>query len=204
MKKTIILAAILLTMVLAALVSSVMLLFALLSSEDHETDSEASTSKAQLFETEEDTTQTEQASEALSESATEYVPIVEYTDGLILMTTGTVYSVVGYDGTSPHVVIPDVYMGIPVTAISSNAFKDCTVLETVVIPKSVVEIGRGAFEGCVNLHEAVFKNTEHWCYEEYKSSQYSVRIGEQFISNSFVAAKYLRETLCKYRWMAPK
>ena len=203
MKKTIILAAILLTMILAALVSSVMLLFALLSSGGHE-DSETGTSKPQSIETEADTNQTEQASDALSESATEYVPIVDYTDGLVLMTTGAVYSVVGYDGTSPHVVIPDVYMGIPVTSISSNAFKDCTLLETVVIPKSVVEIDRGAFEGCVNLHEAVFKSTKHWCYEEDKPSQFQVHIGEQYISNSFVAAKYLRETLCQYRWLTPK
>ena len=50
-------------------------------------------------------------------------------------------------------VIPDEYNGKPVTAIGKEVFKGNTNLKTVYLPKSVVEIGASAFEGCTSLIE---------------------------------------------------
>lgn len=40
--------------------------------------------------------------------------------------------------------------------ISPNAFRNCTTIKSVKIPKSVMRIGDKAFDGCVNLEEAYF------------------------------------------------
>ena len=47
--------------------------------------------------------------------------------------------------------IPEVINGHTVTAIEGFAFKDCTSLSSVTIPKSVTRIGSSAFFGCTSL-----------------------------------------------------
>lgn len=65
---------------------------------------------------------------------------------------GTSYSVSGI-GTckSTKLIIPETYDGKPVTAITAEAFKNCTQLISVVVPASVKEIGKGAFSGCSSI-----------------------------------------------------
>ena len=76
---------------------------------------------------------------------------------------------IGYDGDSSDVVIPDSVISIgdfvfegckgltsvkipnSVTSISHFAFSDCSGLTSIEIPDSVSSIGIGAFEGCKGL-----------------------------------------------------
>lgn len=49
------------------------------------------------------------------------------------------------------VEIPEAYKGLPVTAIGTDAFRDCTKITSVVIPDSVTAIGGSAFRNCTSL-----------------------------------------------------
>lgn len=62
--------------------------------------------------------------------------------------------ITGYTGKDSLAVIPEYIDGLPVTAISKDAFKG--ELERVVIPRTVKNIADGAFTGCDNLREVVF------------------------------------------------
>lgn len=62
-------------------------------------------------------------------------------------------TVSAYNGDSTTMWIPDYIGGIPVTNISSSAFKDNTTLLKVIVPDSIVSVGLGAFEGCNSLND---------------------------------------------------
>ena len=61
------------------------------------------------------------------------------------------YCLEEYVGSDSIVVIPDEIYGIPVTAISEEAFYNCENLRAVEIPQSVKYIGQKAFAGCSGL-----------------------------------------------------
>jgi len=63
----------------------------------------------------------------------------------------TEYSVFSIDGKITDVKIPVKYKGKPVTRINNEGFKDYTALASVIIPDSILNIGRQAFSGCRNL-----------------------------------------------------
>lgn len=71
--------------------------------------------------------------------------------------TETGWVVSGYSGTDAELVIPDTYMGAPVTAIGyetgRSVFYGNTTLQRVVVPDSVEYIGKGAFRECSALSE---------------------------------------------------
>lgn len=48
-------------------------------------------------------------------------------------------------------VIPSVYVGIAVTAIKEQAFKDCKSIRSIYIGEGVKEIGKSAFRNCTNV-----------------------------------------------------
>jgi hypothetical protein len=69
-----------------------------------------------------------------------------------------------YNGTDPHVDIPETIDGMAVTVIGSSAFRANSTLISVIIPDSVIEIGNGggntgnffgAFLSCTNLQTVV-------------------------------------------------
>ena len=99
--------------------------------------------------------------------------------GILLAPSGEEYSVVGYDGKTPHIVIPSTYCGKKVTSIMaifggsslksviipngikeirSLAFFECTSLESITIPGTVTTIGDSAFAGCFSLKSATVAN----------------------------------------------
>ena len=73
---------------------------------------------------------------------------------------GAGYAVSALPGhTLGDLVIPDSYLGLPVTGIDCEAFSGRTDLRSVVIPDTVIYIGRGAFRGCTGLTEAVLPDS---------------------------------------------
>lgn len=73
------------------------------------------------------------------------------TKGLKYYLSGTEQVVNGYEGTNKKVVIPKEWEGYPVTYISKEAFKDCTVITSIALPDSIAYIDNTAFTGCINL-----------------------------------------------------
>lgn len=79
-----------------------------------------------------------------------------YSDG---QTGGSIYYTVNGDTVSitdcdvsvTEAIVPSTIEGLPVTVVEANAFRDCSVLETVMLPRSVTTINEYAFYGCSNL-----------------------------------------------------
>lgn len=55
-----------------------------------------------------------------------------------------------------QIVIPSEYRGKPVTGIGEEAFKDCTKITSVIIPNSIVDIGKLAFAHCKCVETVTF------------------------------------------------
>lgn len=93
-----------------------------------------------------------------NEMPEEDVPLVA-SEGLTysLNEDGASYAVAGIGTcTDTEIVIPSEYEGLPVTKIADDAFyflaqSQCTNIESVVMPDSIVSIGKGAFYGCSKL-----------------------------------------------------
>lgn len=64
---------------------------------------------------------------------------------------GTYCTITGYTGTATEVVIPSEIDGYIVQQISSNAFKNNTTIEKVVLPETVESVGSNLFFGCKKL-----------------------------------------------------
>ena len=77
-------------------------------------------------------------------------PIEDFTYTLM----GAGVMITGYKGSNTRVVIPSHFKGAPVLRIGDNAFLSKPV-ETVVLPSTLVEIGKFAFEACTSLEEVV-------------------------------------------------
>lgn len=61
------------------------------------------------------------------------------------------YSIVGYEGDEPNVVIPDNFGGTKVTVICDKVFTGHSEIVSVTIPDTVTDMGEFVFEGCYNL-----------------------------------------------------
>lgn len=71
---------------------------------------------------------------------------------------------------SGDLIIPDTIEGLPVTNISSYAFKDCANLTSVTVPNSVVEIGNAAFSGCSALEQLTLPFIGHYKNPDFSNS----------------------------------
>lgn len=60
-------------------------------------------------------------------------------------------TITGYTGTDSSLVLPSQIQGMPVTTIAASAFKECTSLTNIVLPKNLTTIGDSAFSGCTGL-----------------------------------------------------
>ena len=58
-----------------------------------------------------------------------------------------------------QIVIPEIYLGLPVTTILSKGFSDCNDLRSIIIPGSVTSIGYEAFYGCSSLTSITIPNS---------------------------------------------
>ena len=83
------------------------------------------------------------------------------TEGIIydLSTDGTVYEVIGYEGTATQICIAEEYNGLPVKVIYKEAFKSNKTITSVIIPDSVTSIDYAAFYGCYKLTSVTIPNS---------------------------------------------
>ena len=103
----------------------------------------------------------------------------EYSDGFRYELNGSRATIIGYEGSDTDVVVPDKVKGNKVVAIAKDAFKDSAVksikfncsyssfkisseafrdmssLEKVVLPRNLKEIPDGAFRGCKSLKSVI-------------------------------------------------
>ena len=76
---------------------------------------------------------------------------ISYPDFTTTLLSNNTISITKYTGSASSLEIPEKIDGLPVTAIDSNAFSDCTSLASVTIPEGVTSIGNAAFSGCTSL-----------------------------------------------------
>ena len=94
------------------------------------------------------------------------------------------YIVTGLKNVSNYnIVIPNEHEGKPVKQIKEKAFYNYTNLSSVVVPNSVVEIGKSAFEGCNNLRALTIPFVG--CNKESLDGQFYEIFGkEEYIPNT--------------------
>ncbi len=68
-----------------------------------------------------------------------------------------IFSIV--DKNATECVIPSQIDGIAVTSITNNAFSDCNLLQSCIIPEGIVHISHNAFEKCYNLKSIEFPDS---------------------------------------------
>ena len=86
----------------------------------------------------------------------------EYSEGLeyTLSEDGTYYIVSGIGTcTDTEIVIPNNYNNLPVQAIGSEAFADCTMLTYIAIPENIVDLGYHSFYGCTSLNKIYYNGS---------------------------------------------
>ena len=75
---------------------------------------------------------------------------------------GMSYAIVGFSGSvEESLTLPYFYNGLPVTAIASNVFKNCSELTELNIGDYLTTIGSSAFEGCSSLTTIRFEKNSH-------------------------------------------
>ncbi|QVK18233.1 leucine-rich repeat protein [Mycoplasmatota bacterium] len=94
------------------------------------------------------------------------------------------YSVEGYSGSYPYLLIPKVYNGRAVTAIDSYAFSGVTSLKSVTIPNSITTIGGFAFYLDSNLTTVIFEEGSQLTTIEFSSFAEAKNLTSITIPNS--------------------
>ncbi len=113
---------------------------------------------------------------------------VNSTDGIIydLSGDGSYAEVIGYNGTSPHVIIASTYEGKPVKSIYDEAFYDNDNITSVTIPDSITSIGMDAFYNCNSLTGVYITDLAAWC-----EISFDFYYDESYRSNPLYYAKNL-------------
>lgn len=111
------------------------------------------------------------------------------------------YCVMTYTGDEPDVIIPDEFLGRPVTILYEHLFEGHTEITSVRIPDSVTDIGGFNFDGCVNLRSITLPPAlEHlWQYAFVRSSIEELTIPDRvrrIVPYTFKDCKELRKVVC--------
>jgi len=81
-------------------------------------------------------------------------------EGLQFKLTDNEYHVIGIGTcTDTDIVIPDTYLGTPVTVIEAYAFDRCSFLTSVTLPDTITTIGHSAFIFCENLTSIIIPDS---------------------------------------------
>ncbi|MBR6650162.1 MAG: leucine-rich repeat protein, partial [Clostridia bacterium] len=68
--------------------------------------------------------------------------------------------------TDTDIVVPSIYNGLVVRNINSDAFKDCTSLNSITFPDTVISINERAFQGCTSLTSVVMADSLNYIEEQ--------------------------------------
>ena len=82
-----------------------------------------------------------------------------YTEGLQFVLDGESYTVSYPIYGGKEIVIPAIYLGLPVTKIADNGFSDSSTLTTIIIPETITSIGDYAFSNCSDLTDVKIPNS---------------------------------------------
>lgn len=86
------------------------------------------------------------------------------------------------------------------TEIDREAFYDCIYIKNITIPKCVKSIGVKAFYNCYSLISVLFENPLGWWYNWNASYTSGTTIPYEDLSNSAIAANYLKSNYVEYYW----
>ena len=87
------------------------------------------------------------------------LPLVVHAQFTFETASDNTITIIGHTGANTTVAIPPVINGLPVTRVGAYAFMCHTDLVSAVIPCSVTNIGRGAFNACLSLTNISFTDT---------------------------------------------
>ena len=110
-------------------------------------------------------------------------------------------TVSAYNGTSTTMWIPAYIGGVPVTKISSSAFKNETEILKVTLPNTITSLGYGIFEDCTSIEELTipFISTSTSSDEKYKvlDSMFAYDTYSPSSSNTHVPTSIKKVTITK-------
>ena len=87
-----------------------------------------------------------------------------------LTVLGEYISITDFDDSVKELVIPSEIDGLPVKAIGSTAFQNCSTLESIVIPEGVTGIYAATFSGCTSLKNVTLPSTlKEISYDAFKN-----------------------------------
>ena len=120
-----------------------------------------------------------------------------YSEGIAFTSNGNGSCYVSGIGTctDAEVLIPPSYKGDKVTGIGQFAFRDCSSLESIVIPAGVTSIGYQAFYSCRNLTSITFGGTEDEWNAISKGSKWNAATGNYVVY--FAVSNGLAFTECE-------
>lgn len=84
-------------------------------------------------------------------------------EGLIYIKHTNSTIIVDYIGNNTNLIIPDTIDGLSVTTIGESAFKDCSNLNSITLPKSISKIEAWAFQNCTGLDSVKIFDIKSWC-----------------------------------------
>ena len=68
------------------------------------------------------------------------------------ITDGSQATLISCDSSAEgNLIVPATFNDLPVRTISNNALKDCSLINSIELPESIVDIGSSAFAGCTSL-----------------------------------------------------
>ncbi|MBR2893967.1 MAG: leucine-rich repeat domain-containing protein, partial [Clostridia bacterium] len=82
-----------------------------------------------------------------------------------------------YVGADTEIYIPSEINGKTVASIGSYAFRDCTNIEKVILPDSIINLGKNIFSGCVKLTNINIPKNLKTCLYDHSVSSYTNSFG---------------------------
>lgn len=150
----------------------------------------------------------EEETEEIEEETTEADSVDTYTNSDDLLygdytyvVSGNEATITGYIGVEKNISLPEKINGYEVISIGEEAFRGCKELESIYIPKNIIEIEDAAFLGCIKLIHVQMEDSNEKELRIYDSvfsgcsslseiilPERVIYLGERFISGTSIAS----------------